>query len=87
MEYEEKIHCARDLCLEIGAIDECELHEGEYSDTLEYLDLDELISEILEHTPEGRKHFNNRAEMFTCIQEVMNSTGEECGYCAKNRDS
>lgn len=87
MDFEGKIHRARQLCLDIGAIAECDIHEGEYSDSLEYLDPEELAKEILKHNREARNDFNNKAEMVSCIEEVMNSAGDECGYCAKNSES
>ncbi len=87
IEHDGKIHTAIGLCAEFGAIEECELHEGEYIDSLEYLDPDELTAKILEENPDALQYFANRAEMAECVKEAMASAGEECGYCAKNRDS
>ncbi|QQX86569.1 hypothetical protein JJQ59_27740 [Cupriavidus necator] len=84
---EEKVLQAISLCVEVGAISECEIHEGEYSDTLEFLDPEELVQEILKHKPESIQLFDNRADMLECVTDAMASTGEECGFCANNRDS
>lgn len=87
IEHEGKVQYATRLCLDFGALEECDVHEGEYSDSMEYLDHDELTAKILEENPDVLKNFESREEMTECISEAMNSAGEECGYCANNRDS
>lgn len=87
MKHEEQVQYAIGLCLEIGALEECDIHEGEYMDSTEYLDYDELTTKVLEESPDALEDFSSREEMTECIEEAMNSAGEECGYCAKNRDS
>lgn len=86
LEHGEKIQHAISLCIDIGAIDECEVHDGEYIDTMEYLDPDELTNKIIEENPEALEFFDDREDMGECIRDAMASAGEECGYCAKNRD-
>jgi len=87
IEHDEKVQYAVVLCVEIGALEECEVHEGEYSDSMEYHNHDELTAAILEDNPNALMSFESRDEMTECVSEAMNSAGEECGYCAKNRDS
>lgn len=87
MEHEERVQYAIRLCVEFGALGECDIHEGVYTDSMEYLDYDELTTKILEENPDALESFNSRNEMVECIDEAMSSAGEECGYCANNRDS
>lgn len=86
-DHEAKINKASSLCRETGALRECEVHDGELIDTLEYLDPVELTDKILENDSSAINDFADKDEMIECIREVMTSTGEECGYCANNRDS
>ena len=86
MENESKFQSALGLCLEIGAVEECEVHEGEYIDTMEYLDPDELTAKIIGENPDALNLFKDQAEMVECIRDAMASAGEECGYCARNRE-
>lgn len=84
---QDKMHQAFSLCLEQGAITECPVHEGEYIDSMDFLDPDELTDQILSSNPNAINAFTDRKEMVELVQEVLNSAGEECGYCANNRDS
>lgn len=87
MKHEDKVQYTIALCVEVGAIEECDVHEGEYSDSMEYLDHDELTTIILDNAPDAIASFESREEMVECVREAMNAAGDECGYCAKNRDS
>jgi hypothetical protein len=87
IEYDGKVQEAIGLCIKIGAIEECDLHPGEYIDTLEYLDMDELTDKIVESDLDAIEKFDSRDEMSDCIRGAMASAGEECGYCAKSHDS
>lgn len=83
-EHEGKVEHARMFCLKVGAIEECPLHEGEYMDTLEYMEYEELTDEILSNYPEAIEDFASREDMVECITAAMTTTGEECGWCASN---
>ena len=87
MKQDSKTRQALSLCLAEGAVSECPVHDGEYIDSMEFLDPDELTTKILETTPEALESFDDRAEMVECVKEAMATAGEECGYCANNRDS
>jgi len=87
MEHEDKIYQAIGLCIEIGVIRECVVHEGTYIDSMEYSDPEELTAKILEENPDALGLFENQNEMLECVRDAMASAGEECGSCAKNRDS
>jgi len=86
IDHEGKVQHAIGLCIEIGAIEECEAHDGEYIDTMEYLDPEELTNKIIEETRDALEFFDGREEMGECVRDAMASAGEECGYCARNRD-
>jgi hypothetical protein len=83
----EQIYSAIELCIQVGAIEECEMHESNYIDTMEFSDPQELVMRILAENPSAIQSFKNRAEMVKCIGDALDSAGMECGYCAKNRDS
>lgn len=85
-ERKEKDQSAIDLCKKIGAIEECDLHDGEYIDTCAYSDADELTSIILEDNPDALKYFDSRTEMVEYISDTMQMAGDECGHCAYIRD-
>ncbi|MGZ5270903.1 MAG: hypothetical protein ACXWC6_09830 [Ramlibacter sp.] len=87
LEHLDKVEVARSMCIEFGAIEECPVHDGEYTDPLEYLDPDELVEEMLKAEPSWLNRFSSKAEMIEAVTEVMHSTGEECGYCENNRNS
>ncbi len=87
MEHEEKIQHAIGLCIEIGAIEECAVHDGTYIDSMEYSDPDELTTRILEENPDALGFFKDQNEMVECVSDAIDCAGEECGSCAKNRDS
>lgn len=87
MEFQEKVDQARSLCVEVGAIEVCPVHDGEYSDTLEWLDMEELTAHIMDALPYAIQSFKDRDEMKECITQAMQEAGEECGACASNRDS
>lgn len=87
MEYQDTVERARGLCVEFGALQECPVHDGEYFDTLEYLDMDELVAAMLKHEPTSIQHFKDKAEMLAAVTEAMQTAGEECGYCESNRNS
>ena len=84
MEHESKVEHARMICKEFGAIEECKVHEGVYTDTLEYMDYEELTATILENSPNAIDSFEDREDMVTCITEAMTSTGDECGCCDRD---
>lgn len=85
--FEEKVACALDMCVEVGAVDVCPVHDGEYMDNLSFLDMNELTEHILDNDPAALGQFKDKAEMVECVAAAMASAGDECGYCAKNRDS
>ena len=87
IEYEEKLKLAIDLCIEIGAIKECEFHEGVYLDTENYSHPSKVTASILKEKLSALKFFENKAEMDELVEEAMASSGDECGYCEKNSDS
>lgn len=87
MDHDRKVQVAIGLCISLGAIEECEIHEGEYIDTLEYMDYAELSKEIIQQNAAAANEFEDMEDMNRCVEEAMHSSGEECGYCAKNRDS
>ncbi|MEQ1667424.1 MAG: hypothetical protein ABL868_03120 [Sulfuriferula sp.] len=87
MEHDDCIQHALGLCIEIGAIEECDVHEGTYIDSMEYSDPEELTAKIIEENPDILGHFKNQNEMTDCVRDAMALAGEECGSCAKNRDS
>lgn len=87
MEHEEKIQRAIGLCAEFGAIEECDVHEGTYIDSMEYSDPEELTARILEDNPDALGHFENQNEMVECVRNAIAFAGKECGSCANNRDS
>ena len=87
MHQEGKFRHALSLCLEEGAIAECPVHDGEYIDSMEFLEPEELAAKILDANPAAIDSFEDRADMVECVREAMASAGEECGYCAINRGS
>ncbi|RZI40375.1 hypothetical protein EGT07_23825 [Herbaspirillum sp. HC18] len=87
MERENKIHIAIGLCEEVGAIEECDAHEGTYLDTMEWSDPEELTDEILKHDTTAIEHFDSREEMIDCVRDALTHAGEECPSCEKNRNS
>jgi hypothetical protein len=87
MDQENKVHQAIIQCIEIGAISECENHSGEYIDSLEYSDPEELTAKILEHHPDALNLFDGKDEMNECVREALNSAQEECSSCIKSLDS
>ena len=86
MNDEEKVDIANSLCVEFGAIEECEHHSGVYIDQQEY-GVDDLMTLILDKKPEAVKSFENKEEMAKYIESAINDAGTECGLCAKNDNS
>lgn len=84
MNDEKKVEQAIFLCVELGAIEECEHHSGIYIDQQEYGAVD-LKTLILDKKPEAVKSFENKEEMTVYIQQAINDAGTECGSCAKNK--
>lgn len=87
MRNDDKVQIAIGLCIEFGALEECPIHEGEYIDTMEYMDHGELTEKLSEHDPDAEGNFDSYEDMKDCITSAMHSAGDECGYCANNRDS
>ena len=87
IELDGKIHQAIGLCIEVGAITECDIHEGTYISSLEFSDPEELTARILEENPDSLGLFKNQNEMTECVREAMDLAGLECGSCAKYRES
>lgn len=83
-EHEGKVDHARMLCMKVDAVEECEIHSGEYTDTTAFMDYEELTDEILKHYPDAIADFKDREDMVACVTAAMESTGDECGYCASN---
>jgi hypothetical protein len=84
---ENKSAIAINLCMKIGAIEECEDHDGEYIDSMEYSDEEELTTEILKDNPQALNDFSSRKAMVEYIADVLNHAAEECPVCARYRDS
>jgi len=84
---QEKLLQTISLCIGVGAITECEIHNGEFSDTYEFLDPEELVEELLELHPDAIEGFDSRSDMIDCVSEALASAGDECGICANNRAS
>lgn len=87
MKHEEKVNQAIGLCMEVGTIEECPNHPGTYMDSMEYFDYDELAKKIVDEVPDALSGFKDRQDLAECVQEAMSQAGEECGSCAKYRDS
>lgn len=69
------------LCLEVGAIKACPDHPGEYIDSQEFEDHEELADLILEENPDAIEQFEDRDEMVEQIRDAMASAGESCAKC------
>jgi|GEM_PF-1996296 len=87
MERQEKVGVATSACVDFGAIEECENHEGIYIDTGEFMEHEELADQILDEDPVLLGQFKDKEEFVECVKEAMDSAGEECPMCAKNRES
>ena len=88
MEEDQANHAlALDVLLEYGFADKCEVHE-EYSDSgagdpAEDTDqLPDMIEALRRAGFEGTDD-----EATTALSAALGDTGDECGLCAKNRDS
>lgn len=86
MRHEELVGTAVHQCINIGAIQECPVHAGTYLDSLEYADPSELAQAILKDDPSTAGEYQNHAEMVSCLQDALDSAGEECSSCAKYMD-
>jgi len=75
------------LCLEIGAMSECGVHDGIYVDSMEYMNYEKLTTLILEQDPEAIESFDDREELVASVRQAMHNAGEDCGICSKNRDT
>jgi len=87
MEHEGKVDHALNLCMQVGAAEECEIHPGTYLDSMEFFDYEELVEKIIDEVPGAMNGFNNRDEFVECVESAMEMAGDECGSCAKYRDS
>lgn len=87
MQHEENVNHARALCIEAGAIEECEIHDGVYIDTMAFTDVDDLTKHILEYNPDALENFDDKADLKECVTDAMATAGEECGLCANNREA
>ncbi|WP_136526305.1 hypothetical protein [Geomonas ferrireducens] len=86
-DHEAKIEEARMYCKNLGAIKECDIHEGEYRDTLQYTKYEELTDDILTHYPDAIETFSDRDDLVECVTDVMTTTGDDdCGYCARYKE-
>jgi hypothetical protein len=87
IEFDEKIQAAIRLSISAGAIEECAVHDGTYIDTMAFSDPKELAAEILAGQPDAIEKFESQEEFEKCLQEALNSAGEVCPSCEKNRNS
>jgi len=78
---------ALNLCVAVGAIEECPVHDGSYVDTMEYSDPEELTQAILDENPEVLERFEDHDEMVERVEEALQSAGEACSSCESNRYS
>ena len=86
-ENDEKLGFAAELCVKIGAIEECDFHDGEYIDLTGNADYMELTLEILEDDPDAINSFKNMEEMIESVKKVLDYAGEECHSCKNLKDS
>jgi hypothetical protein len=86
MEHQEDVQRAINLCIEVGAISECQLHEGTYIDSGEYFEAEELADRIINEVEIPLAGFKSKEYLVECVEEAIAMAGEECGSCAKNRD-
>lgn len=87
MEQEGKVDHALNLCVQVGAAEECEFHPGTYLDSMEFFDYEELADKIIDEVPDALDGFNSRDELIECVESAMGMAGDECGSCASYRDS
>lgn len=87
MDKQDRVSAAIAICIDFGAIEECEYHDGTYIDSMEFLDHRELADRILAEDPSVLERFRDKGDFYECVSEAMQSAGDECGSCAKNRDS
>jgi hypothetical protein len=71
------------LLLEHEAISECPIHEDVLLDNLDPGAAEEAAAEARRSPPDGL----TPDAAGKLVTERLNSIGEECGWCAKNRDS
>lgn len=79
MEQQEEVGRVVGMLVREGAITGCEIHEGVYIDNWDS-EAAERVQEMLEQ--EGLSADDAEA----LVQSAMEEAGEECGYCANNRE-
>lgn len=90
MERHESVDAAISMCIEHGAIEQCDMHEGGYIDSMEFDgDLEgatALTEALLKGDPSRIAVFKNKKDMVECVLEALHSAGVECGACAANAE-
>ena len=62
-----------------GAISECPVHEGVYTDNFDEAAVEEVETKLAKRM--------SAADAKSLISDAMAMAGDECGSCAKNNDS
>lgn len=83
----ERIRTAEGLCIEIGAIKPCDVHEDQMIDQMTHSSPEEIMDEILEQHPDALSSFESREDMLDCVTDAFAGAGEECGICGNYRGS
>jgi hypothetical protein len=87
IEYQERVQSAVGLCVEVGAVKPCDVHEEQMIDQMAYGSPEEVMEVILDQNPEALSSFKSREDMLDCVTDALADAGDECGICANYRDS
>lgn len=78
MDNEEHIQIALSLCAQVGAISECDDHDGEYIDNGEFSDYEELTKHIIDNVEDALSGFDNEEHLKQCVEAAMQVAGVQC---------
>lgn len=83
MEWDDRVQDAIRIAIEAGSMDDSCPHEV----PVDLLDQEPAFEMAMDKFDHGElPQFADRAEVKRAMEEAFLNVGEECGYCAKNRD-